>query len=130
MEDLNSFIKKHRVNEEKAESFSKYLDKLLKKYGFDKDSTFYNRANISKQSWSLIINGKVTPSVKSVIKIVFALHATNRECKYLLKKAGYTLASSSEYALIIRYCIENEIYDLDVLNTYLEEHGYGDSLIY
>lgn len=130
MEDLNSFIKKHRTNEEKAESFSKYLDKLLKKYGFDKDSTFYNRANISKQSWSLIINGKVTPSVKSVIKIVFALHATNRECKYLLKKAGYTLASSSEYALIIRYCIENEIYDLDVLNTYLEEHGYGDSLIY
>ena len=130
MEDINSFIKKHRANEEKAESFSKYLDKLLKKYGFDKDSTFYNRANISKQSWSLIINGKVTPSVKSVIKIVFALHATNRECKYLLKKAGYTLASSSEYALIIRYCIENEIYDLDVLNTYLEEHGYGDSLIY
>lgn len=130
MEDLNSFIKKHRANKEKAESFSTYLVELLKKYGYTKDSKLYNKANISKQSWSLIVNGKVTPTIKSVIKIVFALHATNRECKYLLKKAGYTLASSSEYALIIRYCIENQIYDLDVLNQYLTEHGYGDSLIY
>ncbi|MBO4855896.1 MAG: hypothetical protein J5511_00790 [Bacilli bacterium] len=130
MEDLDSFIKKHRKNEEKASDFVTYLYSLMDKYGFDKNSNLYNKANITRQHWSLIISGKVNPSLQTIIKIVFVLHANNRECKYLLKKAGYTLASSSEYALIIRYCIENQIYDLDVLNKYLEERGYSDSLIY
>ena len=54
---------------------------------------------------------------------------SNYECKYLLKKAGYTLPTSSKYALIIRYCIENRIYDIYKLNDYLEEYGYTNSLI-
>ena len=124
MEDLNSFIKKHRKNEDKASDFATYLYKLMNKYGFENDPDLYNKANISKQSFSLIKSGKVNPSVETVIKIVFALHATNSECKYLLKKAGFTLASSSNYALIIRYCIENKIYDLNKVNDYLEEYGF------
>lgn len=130
MEDLDSFIKKHRKNEEKTSDFVTYLYSLMDKYGFDKNSDLYNKANITRQHWSLIISNKINPSLQTVIKIVFVLHADNHECKYLLKKAGYTLASSSEYALIIRYCIENKLYDLDILNKYLEEHGYSDSLIY
>ena len=130
MEELKDYIKKHRKNEEKSKDFVLYLSELLEKYGYKKDSDFYNKANITRQSWSAVMSGKVVPSLKTVIKIVFALHADNHECKYLLKKAGYTLASSSEYALIIRYCIENKIFDLDVLNDYLTKCGYEDSLIY
>ena len=44
--------------------------------------------------------------------------------KYLLKKAGYTPSSASTYSLIIRYCIENKIYDLNKVNDYLEEYGF------
>ena len=47
----------------------------------------------------------------------------------VLKKAGYTLASSNKYALIIRYAIENKIYDIYEVNKLLEEYGYSDSLI-
>lgn len=129
MEELKEYIKRHKVNKDKSSDFATYLYQLMDKYGYDKNSDLYNKANISKQSWSLIISGKVVPSPKTVIKIVFALHANNRECKYLLKKAGYTLASSSDYALIIRYCIENNIYDLSVVNDYLSEFGCDDFLI-
>ena len=130
MGDLKTYIDKHKVNKEKSEDFVTYLYQLMDKYGFDKNADLYNKANISRQHWSAIISHKVTPELKTVIKIVFALKLNNHECKYLLKKAGYTLSSSSNYALIIRYCIENKVYDLSTLNDYLTEYGYEDALIY
>ena len=39
------------------------------------------------------------------------------------------VASSSKFNLIIRYCIENEIYDLYEVNSLLKKNGYQDSII-
>ena len=130
MKDLETFIKEHRRNEEKSKDFVSYLYQLMDERGYSKNSDLYNKAHISRQTWSLIISNKINPSLNSVLKIVFALELNNHECKFLLKKAGYTLASSSTYSLIIRYCIENKIYDLIKVNELLEKNGYKDSLIY
>lgn len=129
METLEQFINKHRGNKEKTVSFVEYLYSLMDKYGFDNAADLYNKANISRQLWSSIISEKSNPSLNVCLKIALVLHATNHECKYLLKKAGYTLASSNKYALIIRYCIENKIYDIYEVNKLLEANGYSDSLI-
>ena len=110
METLEEFIKKHESSTENA-------------------SDLYNKANISRQLWSSIISGKSNPSLNVCLKLAFSLQVSNHECKYLLKKAGYTLASSNKYALIIRYAIENKIYDIYKVNELLEENGYPDSLI-
>ena len=122
METLKEYIERHSIDKEKTSEFTVYLNELLKKHGFEKDSDLYNKANISKQMWSRIINGQSQPSLNTLLKIVFALKLNNHECKYLLKKAGYTLASSSQYALIMRYCLKNKIYDLWKVNEYLEEY--------
>ena len=124
MESLKEYIVRHRINKEKTNDFVTYLYELMDKYGFDKNSDLYDKANISRQYWSKIINKERQPSLETVLKIVFALKLQNHECKYLLKKAGYTLASNSTYALVIRYCIENKIYDLNKVNNYLEEYGF------
>ena len=124
MESLKEYIARHRINKEKTNDFVTYLYELMDKYGFDKTSDLYDKANISRQYWSKIINKERQPSLETVLKIVFALKLQNHECKYLLKKAGYTLASSSTYALVIIYCIENKIYDLNKVNDYLEEFGF------
>lgn len=129
MESLEEFIAKHRITKEKTSSFVEYLYSLMTKYGFDNPSDLYNKANISRQLWSSIISEKSNPSLNVCLKITFALKATNHECKYLLKKAGYTLASSNKFALIIRYAIENKIYDIGDVNDLLEKNGYEDSLI-
>ena len=127
---LNEYINMHQSkSEEKKVDFVAHLYKLMDKYGYDKPQDLYKKANITKQSWSAIISGKCNPSLITCIKIVFAMELTNHECKYLLKKAGYTLPSSNKYALIIRYCIDNKIYDIYQLNDYLEEYGYTKSLI-
>lgn len=130
--EILNFMNEHRKSEDnptKAKSFVEYLYFLMDKYNIDKSSDLYNKANISKQLWSSIISEKSNPSINVCIKIVFALHASNKECKYLLKKAGYTLPSSSKYALIIRYYIEHQIFDLSELNDSLIEFGFTDSLI-
>ena len=129
METLEEFIKKHNSNKEKTSSFVEYLYSLMDKYGFENASDLYNKANISRQLWSSIISEKSNPSLNVCLKIAFAMHVTNHECKYLLKKAGYTLASSNKYSLIIRYAIENRIYDIYKVNELLEQNGYADSLI-
>ena len=129
MESLKEFIAKHKVNKEKADDFVIYLSNLIKERGYTKDSQVYNKANISRQTWSSVMSGKHIPSLNNLIKIVFALELNNHECKYLLKKAGYTLSSANNYYLIIRYCIENKIYDLSKLNDLLIENGCEDSLI-
>ena len=130
MKTLEEYIKEHTQVKEKAVDFVTYLNSLLDKYGYDKSSNLYNKANISRQLWSSIISGKSNPSLNVCLKIVFALKCDSHECKYLLKKAGYTLPSSNKYSLIIKYAIENRIYDLNEVNDMLIEYGYEDSLIY
>ena len=124
MESLKEYIDRHEANNERSMSFVDYLYKLMNKYGYEDNPDLYNKANISKQLWSSITSGKSKPSLAVTLKLVFALQASNSECKLLLKKAGFTLSSSSKLSLIIRYCLENKIYDLIEVNNYLEEHGY------
>ena len=131
MENLEQYLSRYKNrSKEKSDDFVLYISSLLTDRGYTKDSDFYNKANISKQTWSNIMSLGKTPSMNTLLKIVFTLKCNTHECKYIFKKAGLTLASHSEYNLIIRYCIENKIYDLNELNKYLEEYGYKDSLIY
>lgn len=127
--ELEEYIKSHQINEEKAQSFVSYLYYLMDKHNIVNASDIYNSANISRQLWSSIISEKSSPSLNVSIKIALAMHLDNHECKYLLKKAGYTLAASNKYALIIRYAIENKIYDIDEVDELLAANGYEDSLL-
>ena len=129
METLKEYIDRHTTNEEKASCFAKYMEDLKNVHGIKKDPEIYNKANITKQNWSSFMSGKSVPSLKTLLKVVFAMKLTNHECKYLLKKMGFTLSSSSKFSLVIRYCIENKIYDLYDVNKLLEENGLSDSLL-
>lgn len=125
---LEEYIKLHKTNTMKKMSFVDYLYFLMNKYKID-NVTLYKKANISKQVFSNIISSKAKPSLNTILKIVFTLKLNNEECKLLLKKASFTLASSSNFSLIIRYCIENKIYDLYEVNNYLIKYGYEDKII-
>ena len=127
--NLEEYIKFHKINKEKSLDFVSYLYYLMDKYKFD-SVTLYNKANISKQLFSSVISNKSKPSINFIIKIVFAMHLNNHECKYLLKKASFTLASNSNYSLIIRYFIESNNFDLNKLNEALIKYGYQDKIIY
>lgn len=128
--EIDKYIEEHQKNLGKSSDFVSYLYYLMDKYGFDNPSALYNKAGISRQLWSSIISNKSHPSLEVCIKLAFALGVTNHQCKLLLKKAGYTLPSCSKYSLIIRYCIENKIYDLYKVEEILNEYGYTDTKLF
>ena len=84
--EVELYIEKHQSNQERSSSFIDYLYLMMDKYGFDKASDLYNKANISRQLWSSLISEKSHPSLEICIKLVFALKLNNRECKLFLKK--------------------------------------------
>lgn len=128
METIEQFISKHSKSKEKRIDLPSYLYYLLDKYEVD-NVTLYKKADISRQVYSSLISNKVIPSLNTLIKIIFALKLTNHEAKYLLKKANYTLSSSTNYSLIIRYYIENRMFDIAKLNESLIKYGYEDRII-
>ena len=123
---LEEYIAKHQRNKEKSESFVDYLYELMNKYNITNPADVYSKVLISRQLWSSIISGKSSPSLKACVKIALGLNLNNHECKYLLKKAGFTLSSANKFALIIRYAIENKIYDIYQVNEMLIENGCED----
>ncbi len=124
--ELDKYIEIHRENREKSMEFVEYLYKLMDKYKMEKASEIYKTANITKQCWSGIISGKSIPSLNTCIRIALAMKLTNHECKYLLKKAGYTLSSANEFGLVIRFCFEKGIYDIYDVSELLESRGIYD----
>ena len=126
---VEEFIKEHQKNDEKSQSFIDYLYFLMDKYKITNPAEIYNKVFISRQLWSSIISNKSAPSLNVCIKIALGLHLNNHECKYLLKKAGFTLSSANKFALIIRYCIENKIYDIYEVNKLLIDNGCEDFVL-
>ena len=123
METLQEYIDKHRKKELKRLDFRDYLYKLIDKSKFKGDDVaVYKAAHLTRQNWHTLKGGKI-PKLHAILKLVFTLELTNHECKYLLKKAGFTLASDSKLSLIIRYCLEYKIYDFYEVNKMLDENN-------
>ena len=98
-------------------SFAGYLQQLINKKGM-KNSEVYATANITKQYFSKLINGKVNPSKEKVIALAIGLHLNIDETKDILKVAGYAFSPYSQTDIVVKYFINNKDYNvikLDIL---------------
>lgn len=121
--------KKHqeldRVLENRAESFSEMLLRLIDERGM-KDSEVYKNANIDRRLFSKIRGDEdYVPSKKTAISFCLALQLGMEEARKLLAAAGYTLSMSSRFDLIIMYLIENREYNVHFANIVLDDYGEG-----
>jgi predicted transcriptional regulator len=121
MEDkrLDQYMKTHK----KSETFSDMMIRLIRESGLD-EAEVYKRARIDRRLFSKIRSDKdYHPTLHTVVALALALHMTNANAKVLIKSAGYILSSRSDFALLIRYCFENTIYNIDAVNILLHEKG-------
>jgi O-acetyl-ADP-ribose deacetylase len=120
---IDRYLDKHFKNE----TFQELLFKLIKKSNMD-EVEIYKAANMDRKLFSKIRSSKdYTPSKRNVVALVLALKLDPKTSKDLIKRAGYILTSGYKFDLVIRFCIENRIYDLNAVNDIL--HGQGLPLI-
>ena len=101
------------------ESFALKLIKLIDAKGIS-DVECYKKANVSKQTWHKLMTDKhYKPNKKTAISFAVALELSLDEAQKLLSAVGFVLSDSSLFDVIIKYCLENEIYDVFEIDSAL-----------
>lgn len=115
---MNKEIKEY-LNQNKTSSFSELLFSFIDEKGFT-DSEVYKKVSIDRRLFSKIrCSENYIPKKDNIIKLSLALSLNKDEINRLLNSAGYSLSANNNVDLVISFCIENNIYDINVVNDYL-----------
>ena len=112
---------------ERNKNFSELLNKKLKEHRANRK--IYKKANIEKFAFERLKNNSVFKLKKeTVLAIAIALEMDLSETEEFMKKSGYNFSDKSKQNVIIKYFIENQMYDVYAVNQmlfYYEEEQLG-----
>ena len=100
-------------------TFQELLFQTMDRRGLD-ERDVYKTARIDRRLFSKIRSNKdYQPNKKTALTLALAMELTLDETTDLLSRAGYALSPSNAFDLILRYCLEHGIYELDDVNELL-----------
>lgn len=111
----------------KDKSFREKLFDWIDKKGMT-DVACYKKANVDRRTFSKIKNIKdYSPSKQTAVAFAIALELDLNDTLDLLEPLGITLSRYYTFDVIIRYCIEEKIYDVHEINEIL--YDYDEPLL-
>jgi hypothetical protein len=113
--EIEDFIKMNRKPTLQKVLFD-FIDKKA-----SNDSEVYKKAGIDRKHFSKIrSNANYRPGKNTIIALALALELNKKETDKLLSSAGYSLSDSDTTDLIIQFCLEKKLYDIDYINQTLD----------
>ena len=104
-------------------TFSSEVLKKLKELDL-KPAEFYKAAGLDKRVFHALKRDYLyTPSKETAIRCCLGLRLKYEEALDLLQLAGYSMSPGNSRELVIRFCMENEVYDLPSINYMLAAMG-------
>jgi hypothetical protein len=114
--EIESFIA-----EKRKPTLQKVLFDFIDRNGAASDVEIYKKAGIDRRHFSKIrSNPEYRPSKNTVIALALALELKKKETDKLLSSAGYSLSDSETADLVIQFCIERKIFEIDQVNYALD----------
>ena len=111
------------ILEGRKKTFSESLLDLLAEKEM-KPVEFYKKAGISKEHFSKIKNNvDYQPSKSATMAMVLALELPLDEAEELMAKAGYTFSTALIQDLVVKFFIQEGIFDVDAVNVELYKLG-------
>ena len=105
------------------ESFQQRLFRMIDEREMT-DPEVYRRANLDRKHFSKIrCNEEYIPKKKTIVALAIALRLNLDDTRDLLNSAGLALTNNSKADLIVRFCLENGIYDIFEVNALLFKFG-------
>ena len=101
------------------ESFSECLIRMIDERQMS-DPEVYKKANIDRKHFNHIKNTRdYRPKKETAVALAIGMKLDLNDTNTLLERAGFVLSRSSKFDLIIRYCIEHQIYNIFDINEIL-----------
>jgi hypothetical protein len=98
------------------------LFELLAQKGVD-DVECYKNANVSRQTWSKIVNDRhYVPKKTTIIALAISLKLNLNETQALLSTMGFVLSRAILFDVIIMYCLTKGIYDVFEIDSILFQY--------
>ena len=114
---IDNFVEKNR----KIETFPVLLNRLREEKKL-KPKELYKKAFIDRKLYSQIMGKRhYQPSKNTAIAFGLALELPYKIFKIFLQSAGFSLNHNSEFDLVIKYCVQNGIYNISSINDLLDK---------
>lgn len=122
--DISASKNLDKVLENIGPNFKETLFSLIDEKGL-KDPEVYKRANVDRKTFSKIrCQENYLPRKKIVLALGVALNLSYSEMSDFLSTAGMAFSPASKSDLLVKYFIENNIYDINTINLALFEYGF------
>lgn len=115
----NSCIEDYIVDEKSVLTFSKLVKKTMEEKNITSKDIYKNSLINRKLFSALNVNDDYIPSRETAIMYCIALKLDYVESVSLMKSAGYSFYEYSNFDRVVKYFLDNKIYNIDKINDAL-----------